>query len=454
MSKHSLYDAFNITRKVNDFSNLSDYDIFPDKKLLDTLRTKIVENLIDKEMPSDKTVSEFINDEIDQTVFGYDLTNLERSHLYNLIDNEINGYGPLTELLKDKNITEIMVNSPDEIYIEIDGQLIKDEGVSFINDEHIIRTIQRLIEPLGRTIDAANPMVDSRLADGSRINAVIPPLSTKGPVITIRKFKESMASIDDLIRIGTLTPYMARFLEAAVKGKLNIIVCGGTGSGKTTLLNILSSFISHDERIITIEDAAELKLKQNHVISLETRTTNYDSGDEITIRDLVINSLRMRPDRIIVGEVRGKEAFDMLQAMNTGHDGSLTTLHANGCEDALNRLETMILMAGLEIPVKAIREYIYSAIDLVVNIDRMSDGKRKVTSISEISGFKDDVLELNKIFEFKQLGLTDNNEVDGEYILYEKVPKVYKKITSRGVTDVDDIFEPFLKNKKSSKKDN
>lgn len=454
MSKHSLYDAFNITRKVNDFSNLSDYDIFPDKKLLDTLRTKIVENLIDKEMPSDKTVSEFINDEIDQTVFGYDLTNLERSHLYNLIDNEINGYGPLTELLKDKNITEIMVNSPDEIYIEIDGQLIKDEGVSFINDEHIIRTIQRLIEPLGRTIDAANPMVDSRLADGSRINAVIPPLSTKGPVITIRKFKESMASIDDLIRIGTLTPYMARFLEATVKGKLNIIVCGGTGSGKTTLLNILSSFISHDERIITIEDAAELKLKQNHVISLETRTTNYESGDEITIRDLVINSLRMRPDRIIVGEVRGKEAFDMLQAMNTGHDGSLTTLHANGCEDALNRLETMILMAGLEIPVKAIREYIYSAIDLVVNIDRMSDGKRKVTSISEISGFKDDVLELNKIFEFKQIGLTDNNEVDGEYILYEKVPKVYKKITSRGVTDVDDIFEPFLKNKKSSKKDN
>ena len=454
MSKHSLYDAFNITRKVNDFSNLSDYDIFPDKKLLDTLRTKIVENLIDKEMPSDKTVSEFINDEIDQTVFGYDLTNLERSHLYNLIDNEINGYGPLTKLLKDKNITEIMVNSPDEIYIEIDGQLIKDEGVSFINDEHIIRTIQRLIEPLGRTIDAANPMVDSRLADGSRINAVIPPLSTKGPVITIRKFKESMASIDDLIRIGTLTPYMARFLEAAVKGKLNIIVCGGTGSGKTTLLNILSSFISHDERIITIEDAAELKLKQNHVISLETRTTNYESGDEITIRDLVINSLRMRPDRIIVGEVRGKEAFDMLQAMNTGHDGSLTTLHANGCEDALNRLETMILMAGLEIPVKAIREYIYSAIDLVVNIDRMSDGKRKVTSISEISGFKDDALELNKIFEFKQIGLTDNNEVDGEYILYEKVPKVYKKITSRGVTDVDDIFEPFLKNKKSSKKDN
>ena len=445
MSRQSLYDAFNIKRKKTNISNLSDYDIFPDKKLLDKLRTKIVENLIDKEIPTGKNISEFINDEIDQTIFGYDLTNLERSHLYNLIDNEINGYGPLTELLKDKNVTEIMVNSPEDIYIEIDGQLIKDDGVSFINDEHIIRTIQRLIEPLGRTIDAANPMVDSRLADGSRINAVIPPLSTKGPVITIRKFKESMTDIEDLIRIGTLTPYMARFLEASVKGKLNIIVCGGTGSGKTTLLNILSGFISHDERIITIEDAAELKLKQSHVISLETRTTNYESGGEVTIRDLVINSLRMRPDRIIVGEVRGKEAFDMLQAMNTGHDGSLTTLHANGCEDALNRLETMILMAGLEIPVKAIREYINSAIDIVVNIERMSDGKRKVTSISEIKGFKDDALELSKIFEFKQKGITDNNEVDGEYILYEKIPKVYKKIQRRGVTDVDDIFEPFKK---------
>ncbi|MBE6160791.1 MAG: CpaF family protein [Firmicutes bacterium] len=445
MSRHSLYDAFNIKREVNNFSDLSDYDIFPDKKLLDKLRTKIVENLIDKEIPTGKTISEFINDEIDQTIFGYDLTNLERSHLYNLIDNEINGYGPLTELLKDKNVTEIMVNSPEDIYIEIDGQLIKDDGVSFINDEHIVRTIQRLIEPLGRTIDAANPMVDSRLSDGSRINAVIPPLSTKGPVVTIRKFKESMTDIEDLIRIGTLTPYMARFLEAAVKGKLNIIVCGGTGSGKTTLLNILSGFISHDERIITIEDAAELKLKQSHVISLETRTANYESGGEITIRDLVINSLRMRPDRIIVGEVRGKEAFDMLQAMNTGHDGSLTTLHANSCEDALNRLETMILMAGLEIPVKAIREYINSAIDLVVNIERMSDGKRKVTSISEIKGFNDDKLELSKIFEFKQNGITNNNEVDGEYVLYERIPRVYRKIERRGVNDVDDIFEPFKK---------
>ena len=384
--KNSLVEAFNYKRKTKSFDEVNDYEIFPNKELLETLRTKIIENLIDKEMPQDKLLNQFVNDEIDKTIEGYDLTNLERSHLYNLIDNEINGYGPLTELLEDKNITEIMVNSPNEIYIEIDGQLIRDESVSFINDEHIIRTIERMIGPMGRTIDATNPMVDSRLKDGSRINAVIPPLSTKGPVITIRKFKRELATIEDLLRIGSMTPYMATFLDAAVRGKCNILVCGGTGSGKTTLLNILSGFIPDNERIITIEDAAELKLEKEHVISLETRVTNYDTDGEITIRDLVINALRMRPDRIIVGEVRGKEAFDMLQAMNTGHEGSLTTLHANGPHDALNRLETMVLMSGLDIPVKAIREYIVSAIDLVVNIERMSDGKRKITSISELTG--------------------------------------------------------------------
>ncbi|HIR74804.1 TPA: CpaF family protein [Candidatus Ventrenecus avicola] len=441
MRKTSLVEAFNIERKEPKLNNVTDYDIFPDKKLLDELRTRIVENLIDKEVPQDKLLNQFINDEIDKTIEGYDLTNLERSHLYNLIDNEINGYGPLTELLEDKNITEIMVNSPKEIYIEIDGQLIKDESVSFINDEHIIRTIERMIGPMGRTIDATNPMVDSRLKDGSRINVVIPPLSTKGPVITIRKFKRSMTSADDMIRIGSMTPYMATFLEAAVKGKCNIIVCGGTGSGKTTLLNILSSFIPSDERIITIEDAAELKLEKEHVISLETRVTNYENEGEITIRDLVINALRMRPDRIIVGEVRGKEAFDMLQAMNTGHEGSLTTLHANGPKDALNRLETMVLMSGLDIPIKAIREYIVSAIDLVVNIDRMSDGKRKVTSICELENFEGDEIKLKEIFAFHQKGLTPNGEVDGEYTLYnETVPAVYKKISTKGITDIDFMF--------------
>lgn len=446
--RQTLRDAFDIKLKQKSGDILNDYEIFPDKKLLDKLRTEIVENLIDNEMPSDISLSEWINNEIDKTIEGYDLSNLERSHLFNLIDNEINGYGPISELLEDENITEIMINSPNEIYIEIDGVLTRDESVSFINDEHIIRTVQRLIEPLGRTIDASNPMVDSRLLDGSRINAVIPPLSTKGPVVTIRKFKESMSNIDELIRIGTLTPYMARFLDAAVRGKCNMIICGGTGSGKTTLLNILSGFIADKERIITIEDAAELRLNQSHVISLETRTTNYDESGEITIRDLVINSLRMRPDRIIVGEVRGKEAFDMLQAMNTGHDGSLTTMHANGPIDALNRLETMVLMGEIEIPIKAIREYIVSAIDLIVNIERMSDGRRKITSISELEGLVDGEIKLKEIFAFHQKGLTDNGAVDGEFILYPEVPKVYQKIKARGVMDIEDIFYPEKEEKK------
>ena len=436
----TLRDAFDVKIKQKKQDILNDYEIFPDKKLLDKLRTEITQNLIDNEMPSNVSLNEWINDEIDKTIEGYDLTNLERSHLFNLIDNEINGYGPISELLEDDNITEIMINSPDEIYIEIDGQLVKDESVSFINDEHIIRTVQRLIEPMGRVIDATSPMVDSRLSDGSRINAVIPPLSTKGPVVTIRKFKENMTNIDELIRIGSLTPYMARFLDASVRGKLNMIVCGGTGSGKTTLLNILSAFIHVNERIITIEDAAELRLNQPHVISLETRTVNYDAEGEISIRDLVINSLRMRPDRIIVGEVRGKEAFDMLQAMNTGHDGSLTTLHANSPADALNRLETMVLMGGIDIPIKAVREYIVSAIDLIVNIERMSDGRRKVTSICELEDFTEGEIKLREIFAFKQKGLTSKGEVDGEFILYDGVPKVMKKIIARGIHDIDDIF--------------
>ena len=437
----NLKELFEYKNLPKDNNIINDYEIFKDKDLLDNLRTKIVENIIDKNITNEDNLDEFLNNEINKTIEGFDLTNLERSHLYNLIENEINGYGPLTELLKDENITEIMVNSPSEIYIEIDGNLIKDESISFINDAHIVRTIQKLIEPLGRTIDSSSPMVDSRLKDGSRINAVIPPLSTKGPVITIRKFKTSISNIDELIRLGSLTPNMASFLEAAVKSKMNILVCGGTGSGKTTLLNILSSFIPSEERIITIEDAAELKLSQPHVISLETRTTNYESSGEVTIRDLVRNSLRMRPDRIIVGEVRGGEAFDMLQAMNTGHEGSLTTLHANSNIDALHRLETMVLMANIDIPVKAVREYIFNAIDLVINIERLSDGKRKVCAISEVIDFKDDEIVLNDIFKFKQIGITSSKEVDGQFIETKKMPKCLKKIESYGFKDIEKIFK-------------
>ena len=454
MKSNEWLDAFEIDTSFSyskDSIVENDYDVFKDKDLLDSIRNKIIEELIDNNIPDDYLLDSFINEELDRISEGYDLSGVERAHILNLIENEIHGYGPITELLDDKSVTEIMVNSPNEIYIEVDGRIIKDESVSFINDEHIIRTIQRIIQPLGRTIDKTNPMVDSRLPDGSRVNAIIPPLSLKGPVLTIRKFKESMDNIDTLVGNGTLTPYMARFLEACVKAKLNILVCGGTGSGKTTLLNILSTFIGREERIITIEDAVELKLKQEHVISLETRNVNYEKEGEITIRDLVRNSLRMRPDRIIVGEVRGSEAFDMLQAMNTGHDGSMTTMHANSNIDSLNRLETMMLMSGIEIPLKAIREYMENALDIIINIERLSDGKRKVTSISEVVGISKDSIVLKDIFAFIQKGLTPNGEVDGEFVLYNYIPEVYKKIKRRGIDSVDDIFDSLDKNNKNNK---
>ena len=436
----NFVDEFNLSLVKEEMFDVTDYERFKNKELLDLLRSKIIQNLIDDNINNQTDIDAFIKDEIESSLSGYDLTIEQRSYIYNLIENEVNGNGPITELLKDNTITEIMVNGKDDIYIELDGKVIKDDSVSFINDDHIIRTIQRLIQPLGRTIDTSSPMVDARLADGSRLNAVIPPLSLKGPVLTIRKFKPDLANIDDFLRSGALTNDMALFLKACVEAKLNIIVCGGTGGGKTTLLNVLSSFINNDERIITIEDAAELKLHQNHVISLETRLTNYEGQGEVTIRDLVINSLRMRPDRIIVGEVRGKEAFDMLQAMNTGHSGSLTTMHANSPLDALNRLETLVLMAGMEIPVQAIREYIVNAINIVVNISRLSDGKRKITSISELVGFKDDEIKLNEIFSFDQEGITENGEVTGAFRTH-KIPKVIDKIESKGIKGIRELFK-------------
>src|SRR5574344_1207176 len=441
MAGKNFTEEFNMKIAKPSFENVSDYNAFPNKALLEELRTKIIQNLIDSSLSSYSVKEESVKDEINKTIEGYDLSNLERSYIYNMIDNEINGSGPITDLLDDPSITEIMVNGKDEVYIELDGHIMKDDSISFINNEHIVRTIQRMIQPLGRTIDTANPMVDARLADGSRLNAVLPPLSLNGPIMTIRKFRKELESIEDFLRTGTMTPYMARFLEACVQSKCNMLIVGGTGSGKTTILNVLSSFIGPDERIITIEDAAELRLKQKHVISLETRMTNYEGEGAITIRDLVINSLRMRPDRIIVGEVRGKEAFDMLQAMNTGHSGSMTTMHANSPVDALNRLETMILMAGMEIPIKAIREYIENAIDIVVQVERLNDGRRKVTSICEVVGFKDDVIELKEIFAFRKHGSDKNGNVIGEFMMHKYVPKVYsEKIQPMGIHTVDDIF--------------
>lgn len=441
MTKQSLIEAFNVKPRKLDTKAVKDYDIFPDKELLDKLRSKIIQDLIDNNIPEDRMLEQYINDEIDEVLVGYDLGYLERNHIFNLIQNEVNGYGPITDLLEDDTITEIMVNGINEVYVEIDGKIVKDESVSFINDNHIIRTIQRIVQPLGRTIDAANPMVDARLRDGSRLNAIIPPLSLKGPILTIRKFAKELDDVDELLLKGTLTNDMARFLEACVQAKVNIIISGGTGTGKTTLLNALSSFIGNDERIITIEDAAELRLKQNHVISLETRLVNYEGEGEVTIRDLVRNSLRMRPDRIIVGEVRGKEAFDMMQAMNTGHEGSITTLHANSPVDALNRLETMILMNEMEIPVSAVRGYIENAIELVIQIDRMSDGRRKITSISEVIGLKDGVLELNEIFSFIQKGIAEDNSVIGDFTMTKKIPKIYEKLKRKGIPEIKEMFK-------------
>ena len=441
MTKQSLIEAFNVKPRKLDTKAVKDYDIFPDKELLDKLRSKIIQDLIDNNIPEDRMLEQYINDEIDEVLVGYDLGYLERNHIFNLIQNEVNGYGPITDLLEDDTITEIMVNGINEVYVEIDGKIVKDESVSFINDNHIIRTIQRIVQPLGRTIDAANPMVDARLRDGSRLNAIIPPLSLKGPILTIRKFAKELDDVDELLLKGTLTNDMARFLEACVQAKVNIIISGGTGTGKTTLLNALSSFIGNDERIITIEDAAELRLKQNHVISLETRLVNYEGEGEVTIRDLVRNSLRMRPDRIIVGEVRGKEAFDMMQAMNTGHEGSITTLHANSPMDALNRLETMILMNEMEIPVSAVRGYIENAIELVIQIDRMSDGRRKVTSVSEVVGLKDGVLQLNEIFGFVQKGIAEDNSVIGDFTMTKKVPKICEKLQRKGITGIKEMFK-------------
>lgn len=435
----NLLTEFNVRKKEKPVVDVKDYAVFSDKEKLDALRAKIVQNLINNKIPENITLEQYINDEIDDVLQDYDLGALERNHICNLIQNEINGYGPLTDLLNNDSVTEIMVNGTNDIYVEVDGKLVKDESVSFINEDHIIRTVQRIVQPLGRTIDAVNPMVDARLRDGSRLNAIIPPLSLTGPIVTIRKFSKRMNSIDDLLRMGTMTAHMALFLQACVRAKLNIIISGGTGSGKTTLLNILSGFIDDEERIITIEDAAELKLHQKHVVSLETRMVNYEGEGEITIRDLVRNSLRMRPDRIIVGEVRGKEAFDMLQAMNTGHEGSITTLHSNSPDDAINRLETMMLMNDMDLPVSAIRNYIEKAINIIVQIDRLSDGKRKVTSISEIVGFKDDKVNLKEIFSFKENGLSEHGYVRGEFVIYKHVPKVYDKIKRKGIV-LDNIF--------------
>ena len=325
---------------------------------------------------------------------------LEREAISEELYAQIVGLGPLQPLLEDPTVSEIMVNGPNQVYVERRGKLVKSQ-TRFRDDKEILELIERIVAPLGRRIDEASPMVDARLKDGSRVNAIIPPLALRGPTLTIRRFPERPLTVDDLERNGTLTPQMAELLQAAVRGRLNIVVSGGTASGKTTLLNCLSAFIPADERIVTIEDAAELRLQQDHIVSLETRPPNLEGRGEVSIRQLVRNALRMRPDRIVVGEVRAGEALDMLQAMNTGHDGSLTTVHANTPRDVLSRIETMVLMAGFELPVRAIREQVASALDLVVHQQRMRDGSRRITHITEVQGMEGDVIVLQDIFLYR-----------------------------------------------------
>jgi pilus assembly protein CpaF len=336
-----------------------------------------------------------------------------RQQIFHDILDELTGFGPIQPLLEDEDISEVMVNGPRKVFIEKKGKLMK-SPVTFDDDDHVLRVIDRIILPLGRRVDADTPTVDARLPDGSRVNAVIRPVSIDGPSITIRKFKKDKLSIQQLIDFGSLTSQMAEFIRACVLAHLNIVISGGTGSGKTTLLNVLSSFIPEEERIITIEDAAELQLQQDHVLRMETKVANTDGRGAVTIRDLVRNSLRMRPDRIVVGECRGGEALDMLQAMNTGHDGSLTTLHANSPRDAISRMETMVLMAGMDLPLKVVRQQISSAVDLIIQQTRLKDGSRKVTAITEVVGMEGDIVVLTDIFKFEQTGLGPNGKILGE----------------------------------------
>jgi pilus assembly protein CpaF len=341
---------------------------------------------------------------------GVVLVRSERQRLFEQVVAEILGYGPLEPLLQDATITEVMVNGPKLVFIERAGKIERTDVV-FQDDEHVMRIIDRIIAPLGRRCDESSPMVDARLPDGSRVNAIIPPISLTGPVITVRKFAKKPLTTEDLIRFGSVTPEAIEFLRGCVYARLNCVVSGGTGSGKTTFLNVLSSFIPDDERIVTIEDAAELQLRQEHVVTLESRPANIEGRGQITIRDLVRNALRMRPDRIVVGEVRGGEALDMLQAMNTGHDGSLTTAHSNGPRDTLARLETMVLMAGMDLPLRAIREQVASAVDLIIHQDRMRDGSRRITSITEVQGMEGDVIVMQDIFSFEHEGFEDGRVI-------------------------------------------
>jgi pilus assembly protein CpaF len=409
------------------------------------LKTRVQKKLLAEIDPSvDVTkvneVKKTIQDLFDQILVeeNFVLSRTEKTRLFEQITAEMLGLGPLQPLLDDDTITEVMVNGAKNIYVERRGK-IQRAPLAFENNEHVMRIIERIVAPLGRRIDESSPYVDARLQDGSRVNAIIPPVSLVGPVLTIRKFARTPFTVDQLVQFGSVTPEAVQFLDACVKARINVVISGGTGSGKTTLLNVLSGFIPVDERIITIENAAELQLRQEHVVTLESRPSNIEGKGEITIRALVINALRMRPDRIIVGEIRDEAALDMLQAMNTGHDGSMTTLHSNSPRDTLSRLETMTMMAGMELPVRAIREQVSSAIDLVVHQERMRDGTRKVVNITEVTGMEGDIITMTDIFVYEQIGF-ENNKVIGRMRPTGLRPKFMEKIEASGIHLPPSVF--------------
>ncbi|HWI52946.1 MAG TPA: CpaF family protein [Symbiobacteriaceae bacterium] len=415
------------------------------KELKNRVQQRLVQEIDAKLLTNTKEMNDGQRGEVMQKILEAlakeeNVPPLERDMIASDLYAEIIGFGPIQPLLDDSEISEVMVNRYNQVYVEKKGKLILTD-VQFAGDAQVLQVIEKIVSPLGRRIDESSPMVDARLPDGSRVNAIIPPLALKGPSITIRKFAKKPITIEQLVEWGTLTKPMAIFMEACVKARLNVVVSGGTGSGKTTTLNVLSSFIPDDERIVTIEDAAELQLRQEHVVSLETRPANIEGKGEISIRNLVKNALRMRPDRVVVGECRGGEALDMLQAMNTGHDGSLTTGHANSPRDMIARLETMVMMAGMELPVKAIREQIASAVDLIVQVARLKDGSRKITHITEVQGMEGDVVVLQDLFLFKQTGINAEGKVAGALAPTGIRPKFYDRLEEHGCALPDEIFE-------------
>ena len=385
----------------------------------------------------EQVIGNYVEKVLEENPFAVPVS--ERSKIVSDLKDEMLGLGPIEVLLKDPTVTEVMVNGPKKIFVERMGRLQLTD-IQFHDDSHVMNIIERILSPIGRHIDESVPLVDARLEDGSRVNIIIPPLSLVGPCITIRKFATKALSVDNLITFGTLDRKMADFIKACIQARINILVSGGTGSGKTTTLNVLSSFIPENERIVTIEDAAELKLQQEHVVTLESRPANIEGNGEITIRDLVKNALRMRPDRIIVGEVRGGEALDMLQAMNTGHDGSLTTAQANNPRDALSRLETMVLMAGFEMPIRAIREQVSSAIELILQQSRLKDGSRKITYITEVQHMEGDVITTQDLFRFEQTGMDENGKLTGHFVSTGMQPGFMDKFQVNGVSLPDDFF--------------